>query len=652
MKTLKRRGILRNSLTTAFVILLMLIVTQTYAQNPTWFSNKTSEAGLSNIKATHIYAADINNDDYPDLILLKGNKYEKQPIQVLLNVYDTAAGTPQKRFYTDITTLSDANQSPYKDSLGRRTHMLALADLNNDGNIDIVTGLYYQTHEEYNDNTDRSEVLMGDGKGHFTLLQGAGLHELGLINATSFSMLDYNKDGKIDLFISRWYPDYNNLPSFLTPGFLMKGNGDGTFTDATSSSGILNMREAMNSCTVTDWNNDGWPDILTAPYKNSNGFLMKNNGNGTFTNVATAAKYNTRYMKGDSALEMVIRGIYPYDFDNDKDMDLLFLYRYGGNDAGEGKTTIVTNSGPVGNDTLTWEINRIKRDLPKATRHGDFDAGWFDMDNDGLGDLVMTQGDMMPTYDRAYFFKQNTNKYFDDMTQELGLLTADMKSTLNVEVLDYDLDGDDDVLISKFDEQNRVVFLQNDIGSASKWISIKLKAPANVNKSCIGTRIRVFSGTLIQTKEIYAGRGYMAGQQPFITNFGLGTKIRIDSVEILWPSTPQMRTVVKNPSFNKITELCEWGYTSVQDEKPAMDRLNISVYPVPARNQLFIYLAGNEKMSSVKLYDINGRLLNAEATHLRNTAEFDVSALQPGCYLLSIELENGQSVYRKFFKSE
>jgi len=624
-----------------------------YAQNSSWFSNKTADVGLSNIKAAHIYVADINNDNYPDLILLNGDKYNKSPITVLLNVYDTAAGTPGKRLFTDITAASNINQSAYKDSTGRRTHLLALADVNNDGNIDIVTGLYYQTQEEYNDNTDRCEVLLGDGKGHFHLLQNNGLHELGLINATSFSFLDYNKDGKIDLFISRWYPDYNNLPGFLTSGILMKGNGDGTFTEVTTASGIVNMREAMNSCAVTDWNNDGWPDILTAPYKNSNGFLMKNNGNGTFTNVASAAHYNARFMKGDSSMDMIMRGIYPYDFDNDKDMDLLFLFEYGGNDAGEGRTTIVTNSGAIGNDTLTWEINRIKRDLPKAIRHGDFDASWFDMDNDGLADIVMTQGGMIPTFDRTYFFKQNTNKYFDDMTQELGLLTSDLKSTQNVEVLDYDLDGDEDILISKYDAQNKVVFLQNDIGSANKWISIKLKAPANVNKSCIGAILRVYSGTLVQTKEIYAGRGYMAGQQPFITNFGIGSKIKIDSIEVLWPSNPSLRTVVKNPPINKLIEIGEWGNTSIPD--PAIHQIpNVTVYPVPAKEQINILLQGTEiQITAINITDITGRFVQSiSGTHQGYSANFNISNLQNGFYVLRIELTDGMIVNKKFLKSE
>ena len=653
MKTKKKNRKLKFSITAPSIILMILAVLQGYSQTPAWFSNKTSEAGLSNVKATHIYVADINNDNYPDLILLKGNKYDKAPIQILINGYDTAGGNQQKRVFTDITTASNVNQSSYKDSTGRRTHMIALADLNNDGNIDIVTGLYYQTHEEYIDNTDRCEVLLGDGKGHFELLPANGLHELGLINATSFSFIDYNKDGKIDLFISRWYPDYNNLPGFLSSGILMEGKGDGAFTEVTAASGIATMREPMNSFAVTDWNNDGWPDILTAPYENSNGFLMKNNGNGTFTNVATAAKYNARYMKGDSSLNMIMRGIYPYDYDNDEDMDLLFLFCNGGNDAGEGRTTIVNNSGTQDNDTLSWDLTRIKRDAPKSTRHGDFDASWFDMDNDGMADIVMAQGGMIPSFDRTYFFKQNVNKYFDDMTFELGLQTADMKSTQNVEVLDYDLDGDDDVLISRYDDQNRVIFLQNDIGSANKWISVKLKAPATVNKSCIGAKICVHAANKVQTREIYAGRGYMAGQQPFITNFGIGTKTKIDSIEVFWPSNPTLRTVVTNPPLNKLTELCEWGYTSIKDVT-AKQTPKVTVYPVPATQQVNILLQGNESLiTSVSMSDITGRLIQSiSGTNHGNAASFDIGNLQSGCYFLKIELNDGSVINKKFIKSE
>jgi hypothetical protein len=653
MKTLTKCRILKFSFTVASIFLMLLPVVPGFAQSTTWFSNKTSDAGLSNVKATHIYSADINNDNYPDLILLKGNKYEKAPIQVLLNGYDTASGNQQKRKFFDITSASNINQSSYKDSIGRRTHLLALADLNNDGNIDVVTGLFYRTTEEYTDNTDRCEVLMGDGKGHFQMLPANGLHELGLINATSFSFIDYNKDGKIDLFISRWYPDYNNLPGFLSSGILMQGKGDGTFTEVTNPSGVVTMREPMNSCTVTDWNNDGWPDILTSPYENSNGFLMKNNGNGTFSNVTAAAKYNARYLKGDSSMNMVMRGIYPYDYDNDEDMDLLFLFFNGGNAVGEGRTTIVTNSGSQDNDTLSWDLTRIKRDIPKSTRHGDFDASWFDMDNDGMADIVMAQGGVITNQDRTYFFKQNVNKYFDDVTLELGLQNTDLKSTQNVEVLDYDLDGDDDVLISKYDEQNRVVFLQNDIGSTNKWISIKLKAPAAVNKSCIGAKICIYVANKVQTKEIYAGRGYLAGQQPFIINFGIGTKTKIDSVEVFWPSNPVLRTVVTNPTLNKLTELCEWGYTSINNTSDNQTP-EITVYPVPTRQQVNINLQGNTtRIKTIIMSDITGRLLQTKSgNQVSSKTNFDISMLQSGCYLLRIELSNGMIVNKKFLKSE
>ena len=633
------------------VIISTILSFGSLAQSPGWLVNKTDDAGLSDLKATKLYVADINNDDYPDIIALNDAAYYNMtPITIMLNTKDSATG---KRVFKDITDNSGVNKNPVADTTGRRTHMIALADVNNDGFIDMVTCIYYGKKEKYVDNGDRCEILLGDGTGKFNLYPYTSIHNLGFINATGMSFLDYDKDGNIDLFIAKWYADSTATPVLVPYGTLLKGNGDGTFNDVSTNAGLSAHRDPMMGCSVTDWNNDGWPDILTNSYFYSGGQLWKNNKNSTFTNVASTVGYNALATMGDNGKPMYLKSVVPGDFDNDQDIDLVFVLVHGGNDAGEGRTSILTNNGASGNYTLGWEPNRLKWDLPKSSHHGDMDASWFDMDNDGLDDLVMTQCGFQPLNDRIYFFKQNASKYYDDASSELGMVTsADYKSTLSVEVLDYDLDGDEDVLFSKNNELNRVVFLENEQGQTSNWVSVKLIPPGWVNKSAIGTKIKLYSGALTKTKEIYAGRGNFGGQQSFITNFGLGGRTVIDSIQVIWPDAKGTITSAIAPPINKVLNINQFGYKTgiQQDNAPSS---TIRIYPNPAQSFILMNVPDNSVdllSSKIELLSLSGQLVkNIDVKASSHHALYiDVNSLTDGIYIVKLTTPDGKSFYGKF----
>ena len=105
-------------------------------------------------------------------------------------------------------------------------------------------------------------------------------------------------------------------------------------------------------------------------------------------------------------------------------------------------------------------------------------------------------------------------------------------------MIDYDRDGDDDLLIvinTNRNQNNTLKVLQNDVGNKNNWVGIKLDAPEGVNQDAIGARIMVTAGGVTQSRELTAGHGHFGGQQPLIQNVGIGSNETIERIEVRWP---------------------------------------------------------------------------------------------------------------------
>ena len=620
------------------------------AQTPGRMSVNTSRVGLDSVTAFCLYVADINNDHYPDIVTVDGSwsVTAESPLRIYLNVQDTSGGNAGGRMFADITASSGVNAKP-GGGVSRGTLVAALADVNNDGNVDLVRGNYYHRLNGFTDMGDRCEVLLGDGQGHFILVPRNGLHELGLVNTMGFSFLDYNKDGNIDLFIAPWFKDYD--ADIWDMGRLMRGNGDGTFTDVTAQAGI-DRQEPMYGSSVVDWNNDRWPDIATAPYCRTGGQLWKNNGDGTFTNVAGSVGYNAQYMQGDNGQNLCMWGNVPEDYDNDGDMDFFFNLVHGGTGSNEGRSTVVRNSGASGGYRLTADRSLVTRNMPQSSHLGDYDASWLDLDNDGLADLVMTQGHYGPATDRLYVFRQDDDHHLADITESLGLLGAEQFDLHRVEAMDYDLDGDDDILYCRNGGTRRVHLIENSMSRDNSWTGISLRAPAGVNRSCIGARVEVWSGGVRRMREVYAGRGNGAGQQPFAMLFGLGSTAGIDSVKVAWPDAAGTVTHVMHPPVNRYLEITGTGL-AVRDPREAQEGL-LQMYPNPAKDYILVTCGNDTVRGTFEVYDVLGRKMPGEGCprYMRGTCYYAVKDLVPGQYIMRVTTKDGKSFSRVFVKAE
>ncbi|MCB0737939.1 MAG: CRTAC1 family protein, partial [Bacteroidetes bacterium] len=530
-----------------FLPLFVILPIISFAQDNSWMKDITQQVGLGDIVCFRPHVIDLNNDGYQDLLILNDST-----IFVYLNQDNGTGG----RHFVDFTTESAINQNPrYPNALHRRVMNLSMADIDNDGDPDLISCNYYHRLKNYSDNGDFCDCLINDGNAHFEWKEASGITEMGMVNSTGVTFLDYNLDGLLDVYIATWSVDHDK--NDFDYDRILKGNGDATFTNTTKETGIDQVEFPMYGVNVADWNNDGWPDVLTSPYCRSGGSLWKNNADGTFSDVAKEVGYNAQTMAGDKdgllgpgiGRELCQWGAEPMDFDQDGDLDLYLILVHGGMDAGEGRSTIVINKGKEEGYKLEWALDRVERDKWVSDHHGDRYVSWFDLDNDGWMDMVGTQNVYRPNTDRIYFWRQNETHYFDDITYELGL-AREVRSTGGLMAFDYDNDGDDDVLVAHGNNKNALMLIENRIGNKNNHISVELVAPPGVNKSCVGARVIVYAQDYMQIREVYAGQGNFTTLAPFILNYGLGQRTAVDSIVVRWPRADLPTTTVVNPPIN------------------------------------------------------------------------------------------------------
>lgn len=612
------------------------------AQKANWFKEVTNEVGLESTVGRRLYFADVNGDDYPDL-LLHDNTGRSQ-LQLLLNLPDPSGN---KRVFKDTTEWSGINKSPESNLNGRKTTNLVMGDVDNDGDVDLMSCLYYHRRENYNDRGDRCACLLNNGEGKFTLKENSGLAEIGLINATGMALLDYNQDGNIDVYISTW--SKNHTRNIFEYDYLMEGNGDGTFDDVSMEAGLQSVAPyPMYGVNIMDWNNDGYPDVAASPYCRSGGDFWKNMGNGKFNDVSSSINYNARTKSGDRGQTMCQWAADPSDYDNDGDIDFYLSLVHGGSDPTEGHSTLVVNHGKDSNFATSWASEVIEKEPPVPSHLGDFDADWLDINNDGLMDLVTGQGVYNPGQDRIYFFQQQKNHQFNEITQDMNLVSR-FDEPNKIQALDYDLDGDDDLMISELGNSSKVVLLENTIGNQNNWVSVKLTPPRNVNQDAIGARIYLYADSMMHMRDVYAGEGNMGGQSPFILNFGVGN-LTIDSILVRWPNNKVPESIVKNPPMNQMITINGEGISGIQG---SAKQKAYQIFPNPAEDELHIKLnrASAIKGGQIRIINPLGmQELQRNFSGDGNQYSLNISHLKPGWYIVMLIDGNGNRKRMKLLK--
>lgn len=523
-----------------------------------YFQDVSEETGLSEVMAFRIGIADVNNDMYPDLLIhtagdeSSGDVLDKQFLY--LNQPGDDPDDPHDRRFVDFTEESGIRANRQGTEDGRHSSSAIFGDVDNDGDMDIFSIVYL--HRNYDLSEGTNELMLNDGEGHFVLAPNSPFHNEPIYNTATAVFLDYDNDSSLDLFIGNWY-----YAEWVSQDHLYHGHGDGSFTNVTEACGILDYFTSVYACAAFDWNDDGFMDIFVPSYSHTvpraQYYHWQNNGDGTFTDVKEESLYGEY---GGSGSGRASFGTMPCDYDNDGDIDFLEVWVHGSGDGEDGiHTTTATNEAYV----CSWDFFRVdgRSEVdPRPLHHGDHYAHWFDIENDGLRDFTLTESGY--NNNRIYIFKQYPDHTFLPVTAETGLDVineADLPPG-NASPLDYDLDGDEDIIVG-FGDSHGVMLWRNDKGNQNNWIRIVLKGagkPGFSNRCAVGARVKVTAGNDTYTREVHAGHGHQSPQIPLAMLFGLGDAETVDQITVRWPNQDLSELIMQDVPVNRTVVIQEY----------------------------------------------------------------------------------------------
>jgi hypothetical protein len=467
---------------------------------------------------------DYDNDGWIDIFLVDGGSLADPAVarQARHRLFrNRGNGT-----FEDVTERSGIRHGAY--GMGA-----CAGDYDNDGWVDL-----------YVTSVGPNVLYHNNGDGTFTDVTrtaGAGSSLWG----TSCAFADVDRDGYLDLFVTnyvemgkdpdrfcgnarpmlRMYCHPLNFPS--SPNVLYHNNGDGTFTDVSVQSGIAAYRGNGLGLAVSDYDDDGWPDVFVANDAVPN-FLFHNDGRGRFTEdalvagVAVASDGKARAgmgtafgdFDGDGRLDLVVTN-------HETEMHSLFRNR------GDGSFADATMSSGVGPATLPFV---------------GFGVVFVDYDNDGDLDLAIVNGHVIDNiallrngarHAQPRLLLENIGSgRFRDVSRQAGPGFAVDSVGRTLVAGDIDNDGDLDLLVTN--NGGVAELLRNDGGNRGNSLLVRLVGTAS-NRDGIGARLRVTAGSRTLVREVTSGSGYL-GQSDTRVHVGLGSASVVDRLEIRWPS--------------------------------------------------------------------------------------------------------------------
>ncbi|MCP3929289.1 MAG: CRTAC1 family protein [Bacteroidetes bacterium] len=418
-------------------------------------------------------------------------------------------------------------------------------DYDNDGDTDIYL-LNYGPNVFYRNNGDGtfSEItdqlnLRGSEK-----LNGFTKWSVGV------AFWDYNMDGAVDLmvgnflafdpaYVSSTFPDMMPHPSEYKgqASTLYRQESDGSFTEVTKEMGFYYPDSKCMGLTVFDYDDDGDLDLFQGNDHQAN-FLFRNDGNGTFKEVAVASGVAVNNQGQPTGSMHGSIG----DIDGDGLIDLLVtdlkhgaLYRNLGNGVFE---DITESSG------VSYAF----------AGKGEWAASFFDYDNDGDLDIFSANGTAEELKLQLPLLLENNGKgYFKNVGKDRGAYFKEKRSGRGGAVWDYDDDGDLDIIVSHVDLKTTAALLKNEGGNQNHWLGITLQGK-NGPASAIGAKVSVEAGALKQVLVNQWATSYLSYNDSRL-HIGLGKEKKVDKLIILWPDgTKETHEDVKADQYITIVQ--------------------------------------------------------------------------------------------------
>jgi hypothetical protein len=469
---------------------------------------------------------DYDNDGWQDILFV--NSMDWPGHRGASRTYPALYHNNKDGTFTDVTR--DAGLAVESYGLG-----CAVADYDNDGFEDIYITTVGSNHLFRN---------LGNGKFADVTLK-AGVADPGF--STSAVWFDYDNDGKLDLFVTHYIEwsiakdQYctldNKNKSYCTPqtykgesSTLFHNKGDGTFENVTKRAGLRDPTSKSLGVAMLDYDGDGWMDLFVANDTEPNK-LYRNNHNGTFADVGV----QVGVAFSESGRVRAGMGVDAGDFDGSGWQSLVI-----GNFTNESMSLYRNDgSGLFVDEEISSGIRQMS--LQALT----FGCFFFDYDLDGRLDIFAANGHVsddisvvQPTLkyaQPAILFHNSGNRKFEDASAKVGPALQQPVVARGAAYLDYDNDGDLDLVITANNGLARL--LRNEYTNPNDMLRVKLVGTRS-NRDGIGAKVTLTTNAGARLLRMVKTGSSYASQSELPLTFGLGKQEagKTVSLEIIWPS--------------------------------------------------------------------------------------------------------------------